>query len=144
MTPSPLHALIERADRLINAERFDALMDFYTEDALLVVKPGLTASGKAEIKRAFVAIAEHFKHSLVVRQHALRELVAGDTALVLAQARLEALDDSQPTLIERQATYVFRREADGRWRCAVDNSYGTALLETPPPGIADLAGGSGR
>jgi len=23
---------------------------------------------------------------------------------------------------------VFRKEADGQWRCTIDNSYGTALL----------------
>ena len=30
--------------------------------------------------------------------------------------------------LQRRATYVFRQEADGQWRCAVDNSYGTDLL----------------
>ena len=31
----------------------------------------------------------------------------------------------------RRATYVFRAEADGRWLCTVDNSYGTSLLDNP-------------
>ena len=29
----------------------------------------------------------------------------------------------------RRATYVFRKEADGQWRCTIDNSYGTTLLD---------------
>jgi ketosteroid isomerase-like protein len=29
----------------------------------------------------------------------------------------------------RRATYVFRRGADDGWLCAIDNSYGTALLD---------------
>lgn len=37
-------------------------------------------------------------------------------------------DPGQDLLLEREATYVFRRDADGAWRCAVDNSYGTSLL----------------
>ena len=28
----------------------------------------------------------------------------------------------------RRATYVFRKEPGGQWRCTVDNSYGTTLL----------------
>ena len=34
----------------------------------------------------------------------------------------------EPVSVTWRATYVFRREADGRWVCTVDNSYGTDLL----------------
>lgn len=30
--------------------------------------------------------------------------------------------------MERRATYVFRR-IDQKWLCAIDNSYGTSLLD---------------
>jgi ketosteroid isomerase-like protein len=30
--------------------------------------------------------------------------------------------------LEREATYVFKKDPGGRWLCAVDNSYGTSLL----------------
>ncbi len=33
----------------------------------------------------------------------------------------------------RRATYVFRKETDGQWRCTIDNSYGTALLAAVDP-----------
>ncbi|MFR0690296.1 YybH family protein [Enterobacterales bacterium AE_CKDN230030158-1A_HGKHYDSX7] len=121
----PLQALIQAADEAIGREDFDALIEFYSEDALLVVKPGLLARGKAQIRQAFVAIAEHFGHKLRVRQGRLDILETGDTALVVAQTLL----DTRHGKLSRRATYVFRREADGAWRCAVDNSYGTDLLE---------------
>lgn len=121
----PLQALIQAADEAIGREDFDALLAFYTDDALLVVKPGLLARGKAQIRQAFVAIAEHFGHALRVRQGRLEVLETGDTALVVAQT---LLDTTHGKLV-RRATYVFRREVDGAWRCAVDNSYGTDLLE---------------
>jgi ketosteroid isomerase-like protein len=35
----------------------------------------------------------------------------------------------QPNPIVRRATYVFRKSQTGRWLCAVDNSYGTTLLD---------------
>ena len=124
MQHQTLQNLVGRADALINAGQFDALMDFYCDDATLVVKPGLNACGKAQIRQAFDAIARHFEHSLRVRQHDLRVIEAGDTALVMAEAVIE----SKAGRLQRRATYVFRQEADGRWRCAVDNSYGTDLL----------------
>nr|WP_317326464.1 hypothetical protein [uncultured Flavonifractor sp.] len=49
--------LIAAADKAIKEERFDDLMEFYTEDAVLVVKPGSEAKGKAAIKDAFLKIA---------------------------------------------------------------------------------------
>jgi ketosteroid isomerase-like protein len=64
----PLKQVIEAADRAITAEDFDALMDFYADDATLVVKPGLNAVGKEQIRRAFDTIADYFNHSLVGRR----------------------------------------------------------------------------
>jgi ketosteroid isomerase-like protein len=29
----------------------------------------------------------------------------------------------------RRTTYVFRRGDDGKWLCAIENSYGTGLLD---------------
>ena len=53
--------LINAADKAIKEECFASLMDFYTKDAVLVVKPGLEVKGKDSIKKAFIKIAEYFK-----------------------------------------------------------------------------------
>ena len=129
MTPHPLKAVIEAADRAITAEDFDRLMDFYADDAVLVIKPGMNATGKEQIRRAFVAIAEHFKHGLTVRQGDMTVLESGDTALVVMETRLDIPGEPEPTV--RRATYVFRMDTDGAWRCLIDNSYGTDLLNPP-------------
>ncbi|MGE7957054.1 YybH family protein [Pseudomonas sp. NPDC089530] len=130
MPAHPLQALIEAADRAISAEDFDVLMDFYAEDATLVVKPGLEARGKAQIRRAFVAIAEHFNHSMVVRQGAMQVIEGAGTALVIMHTLLDTRDrDGVASTLERRATYVFRQESAGDWRCVIDNSYGTDLLD---------------
>ena len=126
----PLQALIQAADRAISAEDFDALMDFYTDDAVLVVKPGLNVVGKESIRAAFVRIAEYFGGSLQVGQGRMEVLETGDTALVIMESTLDYRGpDGAPAHVTRRATYVFRR-SDGRWLCAVDNSYGTSLLDT--------------
>jgi len=128
-----LKAVIEAADAAIGREDFDELMAFYAEDAVLVVKPGLNATGKEQIRKAFAAIAEHFNHSLTVTQGEMIVLEGGgDTALVIMESVLNADPaDGAPFHAVRKATYVFRRDAGGRWRCVIDNSYGTDLLGMP-------------
>jgi uncharacterized protein (TIGR02246 family) len=125
MDRHPVELLIEKADTAITREDFDALMAVYAEDAVLVVKPGLEARGRAQIRRAFEAIAEHFGHSLAVEQAGLTILEAGDTALVLARTVISATT-LPPTV--RHATYVFRRDPAAGWLCAIDNTYGHDLL----------------
>lgn len=130
MQDHELKKVISDADEAINRRDFDALMAFYADDATLVVKPGMLAKGKAQIRNAFLAISEYFNHSLVVKQGDMSIIEAGDTALVISRTLLSAhaRTDSEFSM-ERAATYVFRRDAGGTWRCAVDNSYGTELLD---------------
>ena len=124
-----LEAIIHAADNAINRGDLDAVMDFYAEDATLVVRPDLNATGKTQIRKAFIAIAEHFNHSLHVFQDKLIVVEGADTALVLGRAEIRGKDPSgSEILIEREATYVFTRSPDRAWLCAVDNSYGTSLL----------------
>ncbi len=121
--------LIMQADTAIKEERFDDLMEFYTEDAVLVIKPGMEAHGKTEIKKAFVKIAAYFKNSIVPTQGNMVMLEAGDTVLVLSQTLLDADNkEASDYSMERRATYVYRK-VQNKWLCAVDNSYGTTLLD---------------
>lgn len=130
MTAEPkIKELITRADEAINRENFDQLMEFYSEDATLVVMPGKNACGKEQIRKAFVAIAEHFNHSLEVTQGEMVILEGGDTALVIANTMVRAKQETDsPYAQNRKATYVFRRQVDGEWLCVIDNSYGTDLM----------------
>jgi uncharacterized protein (TIGR02246 family) len=133
MASHPLKQIIGAADRAITAEDFDALMEVYADDATLVVKPGLNAIGKEQIRQAFVAIADYFNHSLVVKQGKMVVIEGGDIALVLMESIIEASgSDGSATSETRQGTYVFRKSAVGQWLCVIDNSYGTDLLKDDP------------
>ena len=124
-----IKSLIAEADKAIKDERFDDLMNFYTEDAVLVVKPGLEVHGKQAIKNAFIKIAEYFRNSIIPTQGNMVMLEAGDTILVLSQTLLDADNKSESEYsMERRATYVYRN-VEGKWLCAIDNSYGTSLLD---------------
>ena len=121
--------LIDAADKAIKEERFDELMDFYADDAVLVVRPGLEVRGKEAIKKAFMRIAAYFKNSLIPKQGKMLMIEAGDTVLVLSQALLEADNKNESEYgMERRSTYVYKN-INGKWLCAIDNSYGTSLLD---------------
>lgn len=123
-----LKEVIKKCDLAIKQEDFDTLMNYYTDDAILVVKPGTIARGKEEIKKAFIAIAKYFNNSLVPTQGEMIILEAGDTALVISQTLLDADKNNHDYSMDRRATYVFRKNSQGNWLCAIDNSYGTELI----------------
>ena len=121
----PIELVIEKADTAIVHEDFDTLIDIYSADAVLVVKPGMNATGKVQIRKAFEAIAAHFNHTLHVEQAGMKILEAGDMALVIAKTVVSA---SNMPATERSAIYVFKKIANGDWLCQIDNSYGHEFL----------------
>jgi uncharacterized protein (TIGR02246 family) len=123
-----LKEVIKKCDAAIKQEDFDTLMNYYSDDAILVVKPGMLAKGKEEIKKAFIAIAKYFNNSLQPTQGEMMILETGDTALVISQTLLDADKQDSEYSMDRRATYVFKKNAQGQWLCAIDNSYGTDLL----------------
>jgi uncharacterized protein (TIGR02246 family) len=125
MTRHPLELLIEKADRAIIQEDFDTLMNIYSDDAVLVIKPGMNAFGKVQIRKAMESIAAYFNHTLQVHQAGMKILETGDTALVIARTVVSA--NNMPAT-DRNATYVFVKDASDKWLCKIDNSYGHELL----------------
>lgn len=122
--------IMNKCDLAIKQEDFDMLMKYYTNDAILVVKPGMIARGKEEIKKAFIAISKYFNNSLVPTQGEMIILEAGDTALVISQTLLDTDKNESEFSMDRRATYVFKKNKKGDWLCAIDNSYGTELIKS--------------
>lgn len=112
------HALkqeIAKADKAINERDFDTLASCYTEDAILVVKPGKLVQGREAIKVVHQKISEYFNDSLNVSQGDMVIIEAGDIALVLSKAYIESpgkLDSEFSS--ERDAIYVYKKSADGK------------------------------
>ncbi|MEK4069180.1 YybH family protein [Peribacillus sp. FSL R5-0717] len=125
-----LEQVIKNADRAINNEDFDHLMEFYSEDATLVVKPGTVAKGTRKFAGHSLLSLNTLNHSLIVNQEKVAIIETGDTALVVAQAQLSAnqKEDSEFSM-ERTATYVFKKDSTDTWRCIIDNSYGAEIIE---------------
>ena len=127
------HVLIQeiaKADKAINERDFNTVANCYTEEAVLVIKPGMLAQGRDEIKAAHQKISDYFNGSLNVSQGNMVIIEAGDIALVLSKTFVESPDklDSEFST-ERDAIYIYKKTSDGKWLCAIDNSYGVELLK---------------
>lgn len=129
MNDHPVLEVVRLCDRAISDRDYDALMKHYADDASLVIKPGLTVTGSGAIRRAFEAIANYFQHQLVVEQGRMEVIEGAGTALVIMETVLRFPSGQGQRTENRRATYVFRLESDNQWRCTVDNSYGTTLLD---------------
>lgn len=122
--------LIAKADQAITNEDFTYLINFYSENGSLVVRDDLYVSGKENLRKAFIAIAEFFNHTLHVAQGTVKVIFGEDCALVLAETLLSAkMHNGANFNTVREATYVFKYTED-QWLCVIDNSYGTDLLQS--------------
>ena len=129
MSFHPIKEIIQACDKAISAKNYDELMQYYAEGATLVVKPGMVVSGKDNIRKAFIAISDHFQDQLTVEQGEILVIEGARNALVIMETVL-SFPDGQGGIAQltRRATYVFQYEQE-KWLCAVDNSYGTDLLD---------------
>lgn len=130
MNDHPLKQEIAKADKAINERDFDTVASCYTEEAVLVVKPGTLVQGREAIKLAHQKISDYFNDSLDVSQGDMVIIEAGDIALVLSKTYIDSEKADSEFSSERDAIYVYKKSADGKWLCAIDNSYGVELLRT--------------
>ena len=120
-SPEEVHQLWGSA---MNTGDLDAVLDLYEPDAAVVSQPGQVVTGTAAIRAAlggFLAMQPRFE--LRPRQ----VLQTGDLALLLTEWTMQARGpDGSPVAMGGTTSDVVRRQADGSWRFAIDNPYGTA------------------
>ena len=93
----PIKALIKQADEAIAQQDFKKLMDFYADDAILVVKPGVVARGKEQIQLAFHRILEYYRGEMRPEQKEMVILEAGEHHFsVIPHNRGNPTDDQFP------------------------------------------------
>lgn len=118
-------AVAEAYMAAFNAGDVDATVGLYTADGVAVIDRG-TCAAKADgsLEAAF---RQYFAATRPRLEFAFRHVyVAGDVALGVTDWLIESKDgDGQVTRTEGGATDVLRREADGTWRFAIDNRYGS-------------------
>jgi len=126
MSKHSIEEIVERMDEAFNRGDVDAVLDFYEDEAVVILEPGRVAQGKDKLREAF-----QFAFSLqpIARQIKTHVIEADDLALFTSRWTFTGkLPDGTPFTREAVATTVFRKQADGEWRCAIDNPYGPAVL----------------
>ncbi|MGC7094820.1 YybH family protein [Amycolatopsis lurida] len=112
-----------RYSAAFNAADPAALDSLYEDTAVLVPRPGLPLTGQDR-----EAAGRHLlSWGLPIQAKTRHTYVAGDLALLIVDwsIRGTATDGTEVDLTGA-ASDVLRRGADGRWRYAIDNPFGTA------------------
>ena len=121
------------------AELFDAVVDSrnrgdlatylgcYEPTATIVLQPGVVAQGE-EALRGFMDFFASLKPTFTVTRH---EFIEGpEITMHLSAWTLTGTDaEGKPIAWSGRTADILRRQADGGWLVALDNPWGTALLD---------------
>ena len=124
--PGPVDPIKHLVDA-VNHGDLQRALTVYGPDSVFVAQPGQVARGLGQIKEAlagFIAL----KPTLTFQSQETIE--AGDIALCAGRWTLTGTDPAgKPVTMGGESADVLRRQPDGRWLIAVDNPWGTAILE---------------
>jgi uncharacterized protein (TIGR02246 family) len=114
-------------DAAFNRGDLEAVLDCYEDGAVLMVEPGRSIAGKDNLRGFYELTLGSGSSS---RQDRMQVILQGDIALYLSRWTLTvAAAGAEIREHALVATSVLRRGADGRWRLAIDNSYGPLVLD---------------
>ncbi|MET9774609.1 DUF4440 domain-containing protein [Streptomyces sp. NPDC006367] len=107
-----------------NSGDAEAVNAMYTDDAVGVWEPGFPLYGQARHDYVVEFLA---KRKPSVEATVRQQLVVGDTAMLVVEWQMEALDENgEPEQLEGVAIDVLRQGEDGYWRYVVDNPFGVS------------------
>jgi len=105
-----------------NNQDLQALTRLFAADAAFAPQPDTVVSGDSIAPALTEFLALNGPIDLAVR----RTIIAGDTALSIADWRVEGVDPTgNPIHVAGTTADVARRAADGTWRYLIDNPFGT-------------------
>ena len=126
MRQTPLKT-VQLLDEAFNRGDIEAVLDFYEDDAVMVVEPSRLATGKAEIRATYEWIFANIKGTAT--QEKTHVIETGDIALFTSKWNFTGtMLNGASASRESHASVILRRQADGRWQIVVDNGWGYAVL----------------
>lgn len=119
--PDQMHELFTK---FFNSKDIDGLLTLYEDNAVLLSAPGQPVTGKAAIKDAIAMFLSMGGTMEFINESA--PVVNGDIALTHGKWRLTP---ETGDAMEGSTAEVVRKGADGTWRYAVDNPWGSSVLD---------------
>ncbi|WP_020669521.1 YybH family protein [Amycolatopsis nigrescens] len=106
-----------------NAADLTAIERGYEDGAVLVPSPGHPVTGQVRS-----AATQHLLgFGLPIDARLRHSYVVGDLALIIVDWSIKGTTaDGIEVDLDGTSSDVLRRDDDGRWRCAIDNPFGTA------------------
>jgi uncharacterized protein (TIGR02246 family) len=115
--PEEIQELLAAA---FNAGDLDAFLELHEEDATTTVPPdGRRVTGRAAIRSA---VEPTFALRPTIRNEVLDKLQGDGLALIHARWSLTGTDQGQSVQMSGRGTIVSRRQPDGSWRIALENT----------------------
>jgi uncharacterized protein (TIGR02246 family) len=131
LAASPQEA-VDRADEAFNRGDLDAMLAFYEEDAIMLFAPGQAVRGRDALREALL---ELLALKPVASHHAIHVIESDDLALWnSAWTVTGTAPDGAPVELSGSNAVIFRKGPDGGWRVAIENPWGSAVLNAPDPG----------
>ena len=103
------------------AKDLEKILSFWADDAVVIPSGGPVADGKAAI-RAFVQGALAIP-GFKIRWRTTKATLSPDGKLAYLRSTTETTvngPDGKPQTMESRGTTVWRKDADGLWRCVLD------------------------
>jgi ketosteroid isomerase-like protein len=149
---SPVDSLaVEKAARQADADwaaaastpSVDAWMSFYAANAIVLLPNDQFASGKELVRQAVARLLALPHFSVAWRPIEVKVTRSGDLAFLIGAYELR-FDDSHgaPVSDRGRRLEIWRRQADGTWKCIVDTwsvDAPIAASSAPPPASAQAA-----
>jgi uncharacterized protein (TIGR02246 family) len=110
------------------------MTSFYTQDAMILAPDSEAVQGQRAIQEFWNAACQAAQRTGMKRAISVQHLErSGDLGYLVSTVTLEIPGvDGQPATITFNDVTVWKADADGRWRVAVDSASRTAPLQIPP------------
>jgi uncharacterized protein (TIGR02246 family) len=124
-TPS---SAIQMADEAFNRGDIEGMLALYEEGATILFRPGEVLTGKSAIRKAFRQLLEMKPIAAHERSHVME---ADDIALWLSKWSVSGTAPDGSAICRRgDGSVVLRKGADGGWRVAIENPWGSAVWDS--------------
>jgi uncharacterized protein (TIGR02246 family) len=110
--------------KLVYAREFDAAMQLYADDCVMIEKPNVVLKGKDAIRRSLQAMVDSGNVLSVQMQDAV---MVGDIAYSISDWQMTK---NGVTVAAGKATDLLRRTSDGKWLMVLDNPFGAEALKS--------------